>query len=220
MKLQENREDTRSLEGLVLENLGLVKALVKRMAHFGQEEDLVQVGIIGLIKALKGFDPNRGAAFSTFAVPVIIGELKEYLRKDNLIKVSRSMQGKDALLRATRSKLFKKTGQEPTLEALATASGLSKEEIIFIIEYNQPVFFDQETAADYAAAAGGDNILDRIMLKDSLKSLPKVERQLIFFRYFREMTQAETAQKLRLNQVKISRLERKILRKLHAMLNP
>ncbi len=220
MKPQGGKEGAKPLEDLVMENLGLVKALVKRMVHYGQEEDLVQVGAIGLIKALKGFDPNRGTAFSTFAVPVIIGELKEYLRKDNLINVSRSMQGKGALLHAARSKLFKKTGQEPTLEALAAASGLSKEEIILINEYNQPVFFSQETEADYTAATGGDSYLDRIMLKDSLKSLPKVERQLIFFRYFREMTQTETAKKLRLSQVKISRLERKVLRKLHAMLNP
>ena len=209
---------------LVLANIGLVRTLIKRLWQGNEEEDLFQVGVIGLIKAAANYDPGRGTAFSTYAVPAIIGEVRDYLRQHNLIKVSRDLKDKAAKLKHMQSRFYKATGREPTMEEIAAELKLDREEIAMVHELStRPISLEQKLPGSQDAghslenlfgASGQEEAVERLSLKESLEKLPYLEKRLITLRYFTEKTQVETGRELNLTQVQVSRLERKVLQKL------
>lgn len=212
-------------DDMVVRHLALVRSLVHRLWKGRKEEDLFQVGVIGLIKAVKKFDPARGTAFSTYAVPVILGEIKGYLREDSLVKISRDLKRKGALLQEFRRRHLARTGREPTVEEAASHLGMDREEVAMIHETClEPVSLQaaaapgegegQRPLEQVVALETHEDLVEKVLLRETLQELAGAERQLIYLRYFREMSQAETGKVLHLSQVQVSRLEKKILQKL------
>ena len=212
---------------LVEENVGLIWSIVRRFAGRGCEtEDLFQIGSIGLMKAIDKFDTSFDVKFSTYAVPLIMGEIKRFLRDDGMIKVSRSVKELGIRVSASRQKLSGSLGREPTLEELAEDVGASREEVAVSLEAGAQV------ESLYAPAAGGketnlslldrlsegngenEEVLDRVVLRELLGSLEKQERELIVRRYFYDQTQTKIAELMGISQVQVSRLEKKILKKM------
>ena len=200
----------------VEENIGLVRMVIKRYRGFGvDEEDLMQIGSIGLIKAVRDFDESKQVQFSTYAVSKIIGEIKTYLRDNGSIKISRRY--KEDKLRIDRAcrELTQTLGREPKLSEIADFTGLSPEDILTATEATQPT-----VSLDLPPEEGGvtpnvespeEDALNRVLTAEMLKFLPPTERKLIVMRYFKEMTQEKIAKELGLSQVAVSRLEKKIL---------
>lgn len=204
---------------LVEENLGLVRMAVKRYRGFGvEDEDLLQIGSIGLIKAARDFDESKQVKFSTYAVAKIIGEIKTYLRDNSSIKVSRKYkEDKLKIDRASRV-LAQRLGREPKLSELAAETGMDTEAILAATEATQPlVSLDlppEEGGITPSIGSPEENALDRVLTREILRALPPGERRLIVLRFFMEQTQATTAQELGMTQVAVSRLEKKILTEL------
>ena len=203
--------------------------MLKRYLGKGVEyDDLFQLGCLGFVKAINKFDPQYQVKFTTYATPLIIGEIKRYLRDDGAIKVSRSVK---TLYVKIKKYLLLKSGEidPPTVEELATEFGVSKEEIIFAMEASHmplPLFAtttnddSEETAclADKIVASDDSAFLDKILVKNMLARLSLRERQVILLRYFRNATQSEVARTLHLSQVQVSRIERKVLSGMKAYL--
>lgn len=204
---------------LVEENLGLVRMAVKRYRGFGvEDEDLMQIGSVGLIKAARDFDPDRQIRFSTYAVAKIIGEIKTYLRDNGSVKVSRKYkEDKLRIDRAARD-LTQRLGREPKLSEIAAETGLCTEEILTATEATQ-----QTLSLDLPPEEGGvipsvsspeETALNRVTAREMLAFLPPKERRLMVLRFFQDQTQAKVAAELGLTQVAVSRLEKKILKQL------
>lgn len=210
---------------LVDENLGLVKSLVSRFDNRGYErDDIFQLGSIGLIKAIHKFDSSYGVRFSTYAVPMIIGEIKRFLRDDGIIKVSRNLKQTATKVKYTKESLSKRFGREPTINEIADELNIDKEDIVLALESNiQPDYlYDvihqndgspihlidkiSETKAD-----NNEQIIDNIALKQAISKLKPRERQIIVLRYFKDKTQSEIAKGLGISQVQVSRIEKKVL---------
>ncbi len=213
--------DAAALATLVNDNMGLVKSLAVRFRDRGTEtEDLIQIGTIGLIKAIRGFDEGFGTRFSTYAVPLICGEIKKYLRDDGMIKVSRELKRRSAVLCREKQRIVTETGREPHISELAKVSGMSVEEATRALDATAAVgsLYDggegelspEETLWEDNVAAFSESFA----LKQAIKRLPEEEKQIILLRYYRGMSQACTARCLGLTQVKISRKEKKIMEKL------
>lgn len=213
--------NAKALETLVSENMGLVKSLAVRFRDRGTEtEDLIQIGTIGLIKAIRGFDNGYGTRFSTYAVPLICGEIKKHLRDDGIIKVSRELKRKSALLCREKQRIITETGKEPHISELAQVSGMSVEEATRALDATASV------ASLYEGGEGEltpeetlweDNVAvfsESLALKQAIKRLPDEEKTIVLLRYFKGLSQASTARILGLTQVKISRREKKIMEKL------
>lgn len=207
------------LDRLVEDNMGLVRMAVKRYRGFGvEEDDLIQIGSVGLIKAARDFDESKQVQFSTYAVAKIIGEIKTYLRDNSSIKISRKY--KEDKLRIDRStrELTQVLGREPRLSELADATGLSPEEILTATEATQPtVSLDlppEEGGVTPSIDSPEEQALNRVVTAEILSSLPPVERKLIVLRFFKDQTQSKTAEELGLSQVAVSRLEKRIICKL------
>lgn len=214
-------------EQLVKENLGLVWSIVHRFSNRGYEtEDLFQIGSIGLIKAIERFDLNFDVKFSTYAVPMISGEIRRFLRDDGVIKISRSVKENYWKIQQTMQQLQKQSGQEVTISQLARETGLSPEEILLAMD--APVEVESLNKA-FVGHEGKESTLEeripakvdekelidnRIVLEQSLSRLNTKERQLIYMRYFQDCTQTKVAQALNMTQVQVSRLEKKILKNL------
>lgn len=209
---------------LVQENAGLVWCVVKRFLHRGAEaEDLFQIGNIGLLKAIDKFDLSYEVKFSTYAVPMISGEIKRFLRDDGMIKVSRSLKELAVRSLQTREKLTERLGREPTLEELAGEMGVDKEEIVQAMEAGSEVEslyrpIHQKEGSEIRLLdkieekeRKEDRILDRMVLKQLLETLEPKERQLIYLRYFAEKTQSDVGRIMGISQVQVSRLEKRIL---------
>lgn len=240
------KENGISREVLIENNLGLVRHVAGRFAGRGTEmEDLIQIGTIGLIKAVDRYDRERGLAFSTYAVPMILGEIRQFLRDDGPIKIARSIRENAAALKRIREREYARHGRELSLEELAKAAGLCREDAILALEAmgtilsldgaptetdgeNVPLA-DRITAndagrADLAVVKTGasdpekERLIDRITLKQTWDRLEREEKRLLFYRYFRDLSQAETAKILDVSQVQVSRRERKILKKLREMI--
>lgn len=217
--------DTEALAEAVKQNLGLVKAMALRFRDRGTElEDLIQIGSIGLIKAIRGFDTEYGTQFSTYAVPLIIGEIKKHLRDDGLIKISRETKRKSALVCKERRRLMMETGAEPRLGELARASGMSDEEVVAALEAASPVCSLSEPAGErsFAEPSSPDStaaFCESLSLRQALKGLPEEERKLMLLRYYKNFSQAKTAEALGMTQVKVSRREKKIIEKLREQLS-
>lgn len=216
--------DNFAREQLVQENLGLVQSIVRRFRGRGTEdEDLFQIGSIGLMKAIDKFDLTYDVKFSTYAVPVITGEIKRFLRDDGMIKVSRSL--KEVAVRAitARERMQREQGREPTLEEISAQIGVEQELIVQALESGeqveslQKVIFEgdgKQISMEDRLVDGKDEteaMLNRMVLTQLLGSLGQQEKKLICLRYFGEKTQTEVAKALGISQVQVSRLEKKIL---------
>ncbi|MCQ2385486.1 MAG: sigma-70 family RNA polymerase sigma factor [Clostridia bacterium] len=219
-KIQEG--DEKALEEGVILNEGLVKSIALRFMGRGTDfEDLVQIGNIGLIKALRSFDVARGCAFSTFAVPLIFGEIRRFLRDDGPIKVSREQKRLGNLLLAEREKMMAEGEEEPKVSALAEKCAVTTQEAVEALDACLPlkslsdmVYGEEEgLTLESKLSDSGENekAFDRIALGFALRKLPDLRRKIIILRYFRDYSQEKTARALGLSQVKVSREEKKIL---------
>ena len=206
-------------------NLGLVHSLAHRMKGRGIEyEELYSAGCLGLVKAVEGFDESRGLKFSTYAVPVILGEMKRLFRDGGSVKVSRSL--KEFSLKVTREKerLAKSLDREPTVQELSAAMGESPQRIAEAVSVSLPALSltqsdeDGGGQLDLAEEAPEEKLADRLALRELLAQLEVRDRELITLRYFRSMTQTQTARVLGMTQVQVSRREKKILTLLRAQL--
>ena len=198
--------DEKAREELILENRPLVYAVVKRFEYRGYDrEELFQIGMIGLMKAIDRFDTKYEVAFSTYAVPLITGELKRFFRDNSMMKVSRGLKEQGYHIAKAREKIEQEKGRDATLEEISKETGLSTEEILMATEAN-----DQSGEGDYEK----EFVVNRILVEQLLGELNEKERKLITLRYFEEKTQVQAAKELGVSQVQVSRLEKKILLRL------
>ena len=204
---------------LIQDNGGLIWSIVRRYCGRGTEaEDLYQLGCLGFLKAVRGFDPAFGCQFSTYAVPKIAGEIRRFLRDDGAVKVSRGLKERAGAVRQARDRLAARLGREPALSELAEETGLSVEEIAAAEEASLPVASLQMETGDgftLESVLGTDGmeeaIVEREALRGAVAALPERERQVILLRYFKGLTQDRTARVLGVSQVQVSRIERKAI---------
>jgi RNA polymerase sporulation-specific sigma factor len=218
----DNDACTRLLE----ENNGLVWSVARR--YFGRgvdPEDLYQLGCLGFVKAVRGFDPAFGCQFSTYAVPKIAGEIRRFLRDDGAVKVSRGLRERGGAIQKARDQLQRDLGREPTLSELAEETGLEPEDIAAAETANAPVSSLQMDLGDGLTLEQlmGDEgmeegLLERMALRQAVTALPDRERQVVELRYFRGLTQDRTARVLGVSQVQVSRIERKAMDRLRGFL--
>ncbi|HHY92436.1 MAG TPA: SigB/SigF/SigG family RNA polymerase sigma factor [Firmicutes bacterium] len=221
--------DKEARESLIKDNLRLVVGIARRFCGRGYEfEDLFQIGTIGLMKAVDKFDLSYGVQFSTYAVPMIVGEIRRFLRDDNPIRVSRSL--KETALRARRANtaLEQRLGRDPTLSELVAELGVPAEELVAALEATQspaslsdPIYQDEGTAISIEDQLGeekGEELLEHVLLSQVLEKLTPRERFIIQERFYADRTQAEVAAELGLSQVQISRLEKQVLAKLKKLM--
>ena len=218
--------DNDACQQVLTENVGLIWSIVKRYSGCGVDtDDLYQLGCIGFIKAVKGFDLTYGTQFSTYAVPKIAGEIRRFLRDDGSVKVGRSLREKGQTLFYTRERLRHTLGREPQLSELAQETGMTVEEVAAVELANGPLESLQQETIDgltlestLGTDSPEDGIVEKIALREAIDSLPERERITILLRFFRGMTQEQTARILKVSQVQVSRLERKGLAKLREIL--
>lgn len=211
---------------LVSENSGLIWSVARR--YFGRgvdSDDLYQLGCLGFLKAIAGYDESYGTQFSTYAVPKISGEIRRFLRDDGAVKVSRSLKERAAIIRAARQTLEQRLGREPYLSELAAETGLAPEDIAVAETAAAPAeSLQRETGEDgftLEQALGEDEaerILERVSLREAVAALPERERQVIALRYFRDMTQDAAARVIGVSQVQVSRIERRAIARLRELL--
>lgn len=219
--------DKEARDTIFQENTGLIYSVARRFLGRGVEmEDLFQIGSIGLLKAVDHFDASYEVRFSTYAVPMIAGEIKRYLRDDGILKVSRRLKENCAKIYQEREYLEREWGREPTLEEISEATKLSVEEVVMALESTAEVESLHKTiyqgdGSDISLMDripekenGQEQVLDRIFLDEMLTSLDVQERRLICMRYFKNMTQTEIAAELGISQVQVSRMEKRILKNL------
>lgn len=222
-RLKEGDESAKN--ELVSQNMGLVHSVVKRFSGRGCEvEDLTQIGAIGLIRAAERFDTSYNVKFSTYAIPMIIGEIKRFLRDDGIIKVSRSIKEIGIKAERVREKIIFETGKEPTITEISKRLDISPSELSLAIEAKSP---PQSIDAKYDCGDGeGSAVIDRlesekdeiatmidkVSLRQIITELDERDREIIKLRYFVGITQSETAVRLGISQVQVSRLEKKILK--------
>lgn len=238
--------DKEAREELIENNLGLVRHVQKRFVGRGVEnEDLFQIGVIGLIKAIDRFEPSMEVKFSTYAVPVIMGEIRRFLREDGPIKVSRTIRENAIKLLKARELLSRQSDHEPRLEELAMEAGLTKEEALLALEADHAIeSLDAEREAEdgsmqplgerIAYHEGGegitagmringdpekDKVLDHLIFRQMWDGLSKEEQRLLWLRYYRDKTQMQVSETLGISQVQVSRKEKKILEKMRRQLN-
>ncbi|MCI9278272.1 MAG: SigB/SigF/SigG family RNA polymerase sigma factor [Lachnospiraceae bacterium] len=232
--------ESEAREVLIENNLGLVRHIVRRFSGRGYDlEDLFQIGAIGLIKAIDKFDLSLGLKFSTYAVPMITGEIKRFIRDDGPVKVSRTIKENGMKVKLARQRLQAEKGREPTLQEIADQTGLSVEDVVLAMEAcvevesiysavyqddgNEVYLVDKvvqgQSGAVGRSAVGGcesedrekEGVLNRMLLEQLLDSLKPSDRELICMRYFQNKTQMEIAASLGISQVQVSRMEKRIL---------
>lgn len=230
IKAQEGDETAREI--LVEENIGLVWSIVKRFANRGYDmEDLFQIGSIGLLKSIDKFDLAYNVKFSTYAVPMIIGEIKRFLRDDGMIKVSRSLKEVAYKARLLKEDLTKELDREPTINEIAAGLELTIEEVVVALEANteieslsavihqgdgKPITLEDKLDQ---APSEQNNMVDNILLAQVIGELEPLEKDIIRYRYYEDRTQTEIAQLMGISQVQVSRIEKRILKKMREMLN-
>ncbi len=216
--------DERANETLVIENTALVKSIALKFKDRGTEfEDLMQIGTIGMLKAVKSFDMERGTAFSTYAVPLIVGEIRRHLRDDGLIRVSRSYKRTGIIIMREKNRIMTEEGREAGVAELASLAGVTPEEAAIAIDAVSPVaslsdsVFGEDSKTydamipDRASADELENLQDRITLTQAINKMPPDWRKIVLLRYYRNMTQQQVANLMGLSQVKVSREEKKIM---------
>ena len=204
---------------LITENMGLINMVVKRYLRFGVDYvDLFQIGSVGLIKAAKAFDVSKNLQFSTYAVAKITGEIKTYLRDNGEIKVPRSVKEQKFKIERTHRELVRELGREPKISEIAERCSLTPEEIVYALDATRATISLDIPADEGGITVGADTdeekTLDRVMIAELLSILDVDERRLITLRYFADKTQTEISKELGLSQVAVSRLEKKVLKKL------
>jgi len=223
--------DKEAREQLVEENMGLVWSIVKRFTGRGTDmEDLFQIGAMGLIKAIDKFDTSFEVRFSTYAVPMIAGEIKRFLRDDGIVKVSRTLKENCWKIRRETEEFRHREGRDPTLEEISELTGLPKEEIAMSLESSVEVESIYKTIPQKDGSEiclldrmespkeGMQELLNRVVLEQLLDELPDTERRLIIMRYLQDKTQSEVARVLGVSQVQVSRLEKRILKQMREKL--
>ena len=224
--------NTEALNKLIEANLPLVTSISKKFTNRGYEyEERYQIGCMGLVKAIKNFDEKYNVKFSTYAVPMIIGEIKRFLRDDGMIKVSRNVKSLAKKLHFDKEALTKELNREPTVEELAQFSGMDKEEILFALESSasmqylyevihqddgSPVLLIDKLSEN---AIEDKNITEKLALKEALRNLDTKSRQIIVLRYFKDKTQIQVAKMLGISQVQVSRIEKKVLQEMRKQLD-
>ena len=216
--------DESATEALIIENTALVKSIALKFRDRGTEfEDLMQIGTIGMIKAIRSFDMERGTAFSTYAVPLIVGEIRRHLRDDGLIRVSRSYKRIGITIMREKNRIMTEEGREAGVAELAGFAGVSVEEAAISIEAVSPITSlsdnvygeDSKTydamIPDRESADELENLNDRIALGQAISKMPPDWRKIVLLRYYRDMTQQQVANLMGLSQVKVSREEKKIM---------
>ncbi|MBQ7378343.1 MAG: sigma-70 family RNA polymerase sigma factor [Clostridia bacterium] len=238
-RIEKNREllilarqgDEQALERLVVDNMALVRSVAIKFKDRGTEyEDLVQIGTIGMIKAIRSFEVERGTAFSTYAVPLIVGEIRKHLRDDGPIKVGREYKRVGAMLLGERNRILSETGKEPSIGELAVRCGVSSEDAAIALDAIAPVsslsesVFDdgtltlEGTLPDRDSADETERMIDSLALSQAISRLDPLWRKIVLLRYWRNMTQQQVASALGLSQVKVSREEKKIMERLRELL--
>ena len=219
--------DDTAAEQLIMENNGLIWSVVKKFAKRGYElDDLYQIGAIGLLKCIRKFDTTFDVKFSTYAIPMIIGEIKRFLRDDGMIKVSRPMKEIATKARYVTEMLTAKLGRQPTMNELAQEIGISIEELVVAMEAGldieslhatiyqgdgSPIFLIDKVEH---GQDNGDKIVNILTLKQLIERLKPKERQVVILRYFQDKTQMEVAKAIGVSQVQVSRIEKKVLQAL------
>lgn len=219
--------DKEAREKLVIDNVGLIWSIVRRFAGRGYEqEDLFQIGSIGLIKAIDKFDMTFDVKFSTYAVPMIAGEIKRFLRDDGMIKVSRSLKEIAYKAYVLRERMEKEYKREPTLNEIAKELGVPKEELVQAIDASaeieslQKIIYQGDgndiSLMDKLPQEGDpcEDIMNKMLLEQMMRGLDEKEKQIIHMRYFLDKTQTQIAEELGVSQVQVSRMEKKILQKM------
>ena len=220
--------DDSAREELVVRNMALVGSIVRGYLGRGAEyDDLMQIGSIGLIKAIDGYDAQFGVLFSTYAVPMISGEIKRFLRDDGIIKVSRSLKENALKIYRASESLKKSLGREPHISEIAEQTELDPEEIVHALEavrspisIYEPVYEDtggNRLLLDTIAASGDDELIDKLLTGELISKLNDRERSIIYMRYFDDKTQSEIAKAIGVSQVQVSRLLNKALAKLRSI---
>ena len=213
--------DKQAKEQLIKENNGLIWSVVKRFSGRAEQDDLYQIGAIGLLKCIEKFDFSYEVKFSTYAVPMIVGEIKRFLRDDGAIKVSRSLKELSLRIRQTQEESLKNGNNELTISELAEKLNTDTEEIILAIESTREVesLFKKTGELDgntflidhLKTSSENDILLENISLKESLNYLSSKERQIIIMRYYQDRTQTDIAKQLGISQVQVSRIEKRVL---------
>ena len=219
--------DKEARDTLFEENTGLIYSVARRFLGRGVEmEDLFQIGSIGLLKAVDKFDPAFEVRFSTYAIPMILGELKRFFRDDGMIKVSRSIKENQHRVYLAREKIEKELGREPSLKEIAEMLGMPPEEVAMTLDSAAEVEFLYRTVYQSEGTDislidkipekenAEEHLLNRIFLEEILGKLESSDRKLIYMRYFQDMTQTQVAERLGVSQVQVSRMEKRILGKL------
>ena len=231
--MSDNRELIRRLRSgdksagdeLVENNMGLVYSIAGKMANRRYEmEDIVQIGAVGLVKAVRKFDETYGVQFSTYAVPMIIGEIKRFFRDDGTIKISRSLKEASFKGRRAEEMLRKKLGRNPTISEIAEETGLDKN---ILVEAFEASVIPESLQSEIGSEKGGmsleevlssddteERIVDKVFIKEALAILSEREKRIIVMRYFRGKTQSEIAKSIGVSQVQISRIEKKALERI------
>ncbi len=219
------RGDANATEALCEENMKLVRSIARRFQGRGQElSDLEQIASIGLLKAIFGFEIDRGLKFSTYAVPVITGEIKRFLRDDGIIKVSRSIKEQRAHAFRVDEELRRQLGREPTVSEVATECNISPSQLLEAYDACRPPA-SIDAPCDYTLSLSErigtseeESIVNKVTARQLISKLPKREQEVIILRYFKDKTQSYTAKHIGVSQVHVSRLEHSALNKLKAML--
>lgn len=213
--------DESAKEALIVNNMPLIKSIAARYRNKMIEyDDLLQLGAMGLVKAINNFDVSFGVRFSTYAVPMIAGEIKRFIRDDGAIKVSRSLKAASLKIQQISSEYKQEHGDAPPVDYLAEKLGLDPQEVVFAMDSSKyPVSIYEKYDDDnsqcvmdkLASGESGEDMMDRMILKDFIRTLPKREKTVIVLRYFKDKTQSEIARILGVSQVQVSRIESKII---------
>ncbi|MEH7387724.1 RNA polymerase sporulation sigma factor SigF [Bacillus sp. JJ1521] len=220
---QEGRQEARDL--IVQKNMRLVWSVVQRFLNRGYEpDDLFQIGCIGLLKSVDKFDLSYDVKFSTYAVPMIIGEIQRFIRDDGTVKVSRSLKETGNKIRKAKDELSKRFGRVPTIAEIAGYLEITPEDVVLAQEASRAPSSIHETVyendgdpitlLDQIADNNETNWFDKIALKEAIRDLDERERLIVFLRYYKDQTQSEVATRLGISQVQVSRLEKKILQQM------
>ena len=213
---------------LVAENNGLIWAVVKRFLGRGTEQDdLYQLGCLGFLKAVEGFDPEFGTQFSTYAVPKIAGEIRRFLRDDGTVKVSRGIKERAASIKIARNQLTNQFGREPTVSEISDYLGIAVEDIVMAESATSAVESIQQECGDegfsleqvLSDTQSEDKLLESISLRQAIDTLPEREAMVIRLRYYHGLTQERIAKVLQVSQVQVSRIEKKALTKLKELMD-
>lgn len=214
--------DEEALSRIVESNMGLVKHAARRFTDRGTDlEDLIQIGAMGLVKAIRRFDTQSGLSLTTYAVPMIVGEIRRFLRDDGLVKISRNAKTNYAKIGAFCADYRNRFAKDPSLATIAQETRIPLEDVVYAMEANQPTIslFEQKedkegSPLDFLGDDSMEEHLETLALRELITRLPPQEEQLIYFRYYRQLTQSQTAKLLGMTQVMVSRKEKKICEKL------